>query len=115
MDGCYYNGNGMNIIMNPANFSDSSGGTLIGKPSSGWPSDIAVATASGLEWAIYPTAASGSESTYVADYWNYGASGPCLFCGGGYGQGRDRGLFYVYYNGAGYAVASIGCRLQKLP
>lgn len=115
MDGCYYNGSGMNIIMNPANFSDSSGGTLIGKPSSGYPSAIAVATASGLEWAIYPTAASGSDSTYVADYWNYSASNPCLRCGGSYGHYQDHGLFCVYGNYASSASASIGCRLQKLP
>lgn len=115
MDGCYYNGSGMNIIMNPNNFSDSSGGTLIGKPSSGYPSAIAVATASGLEWAIYPTAANGSESTYVADSWYYNASYPCLRCGGNCSQSQSRGLFYVGYNAASYTDAYIGCRLQKLP
>lgn len=115
MDGCYYNGSGMNIIMNPNNFSDSSGGTLIGKPSSGWPSAIAVATASGLEWAIYSTAANGSESTYVADDWVYYASSPCLFCGGNYSQYQYLGLFCVGCNTASLTSAFIGCRLQKLP
>ena len=53
-DGCYYNSAGLNIIMNPNNFSDSSGGTAVGVPTSGWPSAFAVATATGLEWCIYP-------------------------------------------------------------
>lgn len=115
MDGCYYNSNGMNVINTPSAFSDSSGGSLIGKPSSGYPSAIAVSTVSGLEWAIYPTAASGSDSTYVADYWNYSASYPCLRCGGSYGQYQDHGLFYVNCNTATGTGASIGCRLQELP
>ena len=115
MDGCYYNGNGMYVIKTPSAFSDSSGGSLIGKPSSGYPSAIAVSTVSGLEWAIYPTAASGSDSTYVADYWNYFGSYPCLICGGYYGQYRDRGLFFVSYVSVSGTDTYIGCRLQKLP
>ena len=115
MDGCYYNSNGMYVINTPSAFSDSSGGSLIGKPSNGWPSAIAVSTVSGLEWAIYPTAASGSESTYVADYWSYNASYPCLYCGGYYGQYQYRGLFYVSYDSASYTSSYFGCRLQELP
>lgn len=115
MDGCYYNSSGMNIIMNPNNFSESANGTLIGKPSSGYPSAIAVATASGLEWAIYPTAASGSVSTYVADDWGYGASSPCLFCGGSFEQSQSRGFFCVYSFSTSGSGAVVGCRLQKLP
>lgn len=115
MDGCYYNSSGMYVIKTPSAFSDSSGGSLIGKPSSGYPSAIAVATVSGLEWAIYPTAASGSDSTYVADSWYYNASYPCLYCGGNYSQGQVLGLFYVGYSRASNAYSDIGCRLQKLP
>ena len=114
-DGCYYNSAGLNIIMNPNNFSDSSGGTAVGVPTSGWPSAFAVATATGLEWCIYPTAANGSETTYSSDYWNFYASSPCLRFGGNYNQSGNRGLFYVYYDTASGASGSIGCRLQKLP
>lgn len=32
-DGCYYNSNGLNVISNPNNFSDSANGTLVGTPS----------------------------------------------------------------------------------
>lgn len=115
MDGCYYNGNGMYVIKTPSAFSDSSGGSLIGKPSIGYPSAIAVSTVSGLEWAIYPTAASGSDSTYVADYWYYNGSYPCLFCGGDYSKLQSLGLFYVSCNSVSYTYTNIGCRLQKLP
>ena len=115
LDGCYYNSNGLNIIKNPANFSDTANGTLVGKPSSGYPSAMTVATASGLEWVIYPTAANGSDTTYVPDSWSFSASSPCLRVGGSYGQGRALGLFCVVYDSASYAHTSIGCRLQKLP
>ena len=41
-DGCYYNSNGLNIILNPSKFSDSSGGTAVGTPSDGYPSAFTV-------------------------------------------------------------------------
>lgn len=115
LDGCYYNSNGLNIIKNPASFSDSANGTPVGTPSHGYPSAMTVATASGLEWVIYPTAANGSDTTYVPDYWGFGASYPCLFVGGNYGQSRHRGLFFVDYGTASGTGSGIGCRLQKLP
>ena len=87
----------------------------MGVPTSGWPSAFAVATKSGLEWCIYPTATGGSETTYSSDVWGFGASSPCLYFGGDYGRYGDHGLFYVYYNSVSGAGASIGCRLQKLP
>lgn len=114
-DGCYYNSAGLNIIMNPNNFSDTSGGIAVGVPTSGWPSAFAVATKSGLEWCIYPTATGGSETTYSSDSWNFGASSPCLFFGGDCNQGGDRGLFCVYYGSVSNSYRNIGCRLQKLP
>lgn len=114
-DGCYYNSNGLNIINTPSSFSDNSGGTAVGVPSSGWPSAFTVATVAGLEWVIYPTASGGSETTYSAEYWSFNASNPCLRFGGNYNQSGYRGLFYVGFNGASNSSAYIGCRLQKLP
>lgn len=114
-DGCYYNSNGLNIINTPSSFSDNSGGTAVGVPSSGWPSAFTVATVAGLEWVIYPTASGGSETTYSADGWYFDASSPCLYFGGNYVQGGYRGLFCVYYSSASNSFAFIGCRLQKLP
>ena len=114
VDGCYYNGNGLNIILNPNNFSDSSGGTSIGTPSNGYPSALDIKTGLSNQWPL-PTAASGSDSTYVPDNWYFSASNPCLHVGGNYSQGLDHGLFYVNCNAATDAVAYIGCRLMKLP
>ena len=114
VDGCYYSSAGLNIILNPSNFSDSSGGTSIGTPSSGYPSALGVKTALNGMWII-PTAASGSDSTYVPDSWGFGASVPCLCLGGYYGQGQSYGLFCVDFNAASYSYSGIGSRLMKLP
>ena len=114
VDGCYYSSAGLNIILNPSNFSDSSGGTSIGTPTSGYPSALGVKTALNGMWII-PTAASGSDSTYVPDYWSFYASSPCLYLGGYYSQNQNRGLFYVSCDTASNASAYIGSRLMKLP
>ena len=113
-DGCYYNSNGLNIILNPANFSDSSGGAAVGTPSNGYPSAFTVKTTGGYPLFI-PTAASGSESTYSCDNWNFSSSVPCLFVGGDYSQSASYGLFCVGYGSVSYANSNIGCRLQELP
>lgn len=116
MDGCYYNSNGLNVILNPSKFSDNANGTLIGSmPSSGYPNDMAVPTQSGFEWALRPATTGGSDSTYVPDYWNFYGSSPCLYRGGSYYQGQYRGPFYVYYNGTSNADTNVGCRLQERP
>ena len=113
-DGCYNNNNGLNIILNPNSFSDSSGGTCAGKPSNGYPSAFSVTTAGGFGMFI-PTAASGSETTYSCDYWYFDASYPCVYVGGSYYQNGNRGLFFVNYYAASGAYAGIGSRLQELP
>ena len=115
LDGCYYNSNGLNIVKNTANFSDTANGTAVGTPTDGYPSAMSVATVSGLEWVIYPTAANGSNTTYVSDIWAFDANSPCLRVGGYYSQGMHRGLFFVGCNTAADAKANIGCRLQELP
>ena len=115
MDGCYYNSNGLNVIKNPAQFSDSANGVLVGKPVAGYPSDFTIPTQDGLEWALFPSAANGSQTTYVPDYWDYSGSYPCLYHGGGYNQYLNRGPFYVGCNGASIQSSVIGCRLQERP
>lgn len=114
VDGCYYNGSGLNVIMNPNNFSDSANGTLIGAVTGGWPSAFDVCATAGYEWCIRPTAASGSESTYLPDNWNFSSSYPCLFVGGYYGRYQYHGLFFVGYNAASSTVSDFGSRLMKL-
>ena len=116
MDGCYYSRHGLHVISNPNNFSDSANGTLVGNPAgSGYPSDFAIPTAIGLEWALYPNAVAGSQMTYVPDYWDSSSRSPCLCHGGDYNQGQDVGPFGVYYSSASSADESIGCRLQERP
>ena len=68
-----------------------------------------------MEWALYPSAVNGSQTTYVPDYWNYNGSNPCLYHGGNYGQDQGRGPFYISCNGASYRNIFIGCRLQERP
>lgn len=113
-DGCYNNGNGLNIILNPANFSDSSGGTAAGVPSNGWPSAFRV-KANGDFPVFIPTSASGSDATYSCDSWFFSSSDPCLYVGGSYGRYSNSGLFYVNYYSASDYSGYIGCRLQELP
>ena len=114
MDGCYYNGSGLNVIKNPNQFSDSANGVSVGTPSNGYPSKFTVKTNGGFPLFI-PTAANGSDSTYSCDYWYFGSSGPCLFVGGNYHQRTNHGLFFVSYDDVSNSYADIGCRLQELP
>ena len=114
MDGCYYNSNGMMVILNPSAFSDSSGGVLVGKPSSGWISALSVKTVSGLPPLFIASGSSGSGSTYVPDNWYYDATDPCLHRGGNYGQSLLHGMFHVDCNGVFNGNAHTGCRLLDL-
>lgn len=116
LDGCYYNSNGLNIIPNPANFSDSDGGILVGKPSNGYPSQFMKKDVSGTFPMFIPTQASGSGSTYSCDYWGYYEySYPCLFTGGNYRNDTSSGLFFVDYTSAATTAMDLGCRLMVLP
>ena len=117
-DGIRFSGSTVYCIANPASFSDTSGGTNVGTraTSSGWISGWTNPTADGFEYALYPNAVSGSETTYVCDYCNYFASGVVLLVGGGYGRFQYLGAFYLDGNDAASSASTdIGCRLQKLP
>lgn len=115
MDGCYYSSAGMSVILNPNNFDDSKNGTVIGTPSSGWIAALSVKEVAGAQWFIPSGTSGGSGSAYIPDYWYFGASYPCLRCGGNYSQSLNRGLFCVDCGGVSSSNANIGCRLQKLP
>ena len=115
MDGCYCSSSGMCVIKNPANFSDTANGTVIGTPTFGYPSAMSLSTASGFEWCIYPTTSSGSTTTYFPDYWSFSTSGTCLCAGGCYEQNLSYGAFSVGCTDASYSYATVGCRPQELP
>ena len=111
MDGCYYSANGMSVILNPNNFSDTENGIVIGTPSRGYSSAFVVS-----DWAIYPNSTTGgSSSTGSCDYWDCNSSNPCLYCGGGYGRFESFGLFYVSYVGVSNASSAVGFRVIVLP
>lgn len=114
VDGCYYNNNGLNIILNPANFSDTKGGIPIGIPSNGYPTALDVSGALGNQW-IFPTAADGSTQTYIPDLWDYYASRPCLYVGGSYGTNCNNGILRVGCNTESNSLSTVGSRLMKLP
>lgn len=117
-DGIRFSGSTVYCIANPASFSDTSGGTNVGTraTSSGYISGWTNPTADGFEYALYPNAVSGSETTYVCDYCVYNSSGVVLLVGGDYGQSQYYGAFYLHGNyAASVQSANIGCRLQKLP
>ncbi len=115
LDGCYYNNDGLNVIMNPSQFSDDSNGICVGKPSGGCPTAMAIPTQSKLEWALYPSAGGGSESTYIPDYWDVSTYDACLYVGGSFEQSVSSGLFCVQAAATDVGSSDIGCRLMKLP
>lgn len=114
-DGAYYNNSGMNIILNPANFSDSAGGTLIGKPSSGYPSKFSVVSVGGTYQMFYPTEASGSATTYSCDSWIFDTANPCICVGGSYNHYDNYGMFYIGCGASAHSGGNIGSRIMELP
>lgn len=110
MDGCYYSADGMSVILNPNNFSDTENGTVIGTPSSNYPSAFAVS-----DWSIYPNSTGGSSTTGSCDYWIYSSSFPCLYFGGYYRRRENHGLFYVNYVGVSNSASLVGFRVIVLP
>jgi hypothetical protein len=117
-DGVYFSGANVYCIKNPDNFSDAENGVLVGQraTSIGFISAWTNPTAEGYEYALYPNAVSGSESTFVCDKCFYNANGAVLLIGGSYGQSHDYGAFHLNgQNSAAGTSNNIGCRLQKLP
>jgi hypothetical protein len=117
-DGIYFSGANIYVVKNPANFSDSANGTLVGtRPTSGgYISALAKSAVTGFDWFWYPSAVAGSDSTYIPDYCYYNASGVVLRVGGNYYQNPNYGLFCLYGSSAATSAdASIGSRLQYLP
>ena len=115
LDGCRNDSSGFNIILNPSNFSDSSGGVLVGRPSSGYPTAFSVEDVSGAYPIFIPTAAGGSDSTYSCDSWDFGSSGECLISGGDYYQSKTYGLFNIGFSASGSTYTNRSCRLMELP
>lgn len=116
MDGCYSDG-GLFVITNPSQYSDSENGVLAGVPVKGYPTDFAAPTQRGLEWALYPSAAGGSETTYAPDFWDPGsARSPLLYHGGSHNQAKSHGPFFVNsFSVSPDSYEYFGCRLWERP
>lgn len=120
VDGIYFSNYNIYAIKDPVNFSDSSGGTLVGtRPTS----DGAIkawrdSTVSGYEWFVYPSEvySDSSHATYCCDDVYREGTGVSLFFGGCYNQSQINGLFRLdgSIDSSGYH-ASIGARLLYLP
>jgi hypothetical protein len=117
IDGCYYNSNGLNLILNPSSFSDTSGGAFVGLPptsGNGKPTKFTVTNNGGFQM-FYASSSGGSDGTYSCDDWRFNASSPCLRAGSGYLQSTDHGLFCVLYGNTSSLLLLNGCRLMELP
>ena len=115
LDGCYYNSYGLNIILNPESFSDSSGGVVVGIPLNGYPSKFTKTDVSGAFPMFISTEGAGTKSTYSCDWWGFFYDDPCLSSGGGYSRSLVGGLFCVNDMSISYSDTSVGCRLMVLP
>lgn len=112
MDGCYYSTNGMSVILNPNNFSDTENGTVIGTPVA----NNVISSFAVSDWAIYPNSTTGgSFTTGSCDYWRYHPSIPCLYCGGDYASHEYYGLFSVLCREVSAADSGVGFRVIVLP
>lgn len=114
LDGCYYNFGGLNIILDPSKFSDTENGAAVGKPSNGYPSAFTVKDIDGTFPLFIPTAASGSDSTYSCDEWEFYTTTQCLYTGGST-QGKSSGLFCVNSNRSTWQSDEVGSRIIELP
>lgn len=109
------------VMLNPAEFSDDTGGTLVGALGTGvndgiFIKDWTIPTAEGYEWALLPTGDMDGIETgfeYVADL--CGCVGPSLGVGGVWYADPFYGPFCLVSNPAEYSDAGLGARLQKIP
>jgi hypothetical protein len=120
-DGIYFAGSNARsdvyCIVNPANFSDGTGGTYIGTraTSGGFISKFNQPT-SGWEWALYPSEVNGTEDTYICNYCYHNNGGTILNVGGAYENSLGFGLFCLNgYNNTSSKNGKIGLRLMVLP
>lgn len=122
VDGIYFSSANVYSILNPANFSDSTGGTLVTTRGTGlqqpYASSINKSSVSGFEWFIYPTGTSGSSSTYLCDgvFVGINGAGVTMRTGGSYLQNDAYGLFFCNADKAASEKSAIWCpRLMILP
>ena len=118
VDGVNFRDGKVYVCTDPAKYADdtSNGYTNAGTrvSSNGYISALGASTTA--PWAIYPSSAGGSKTTYIPDY-SWTSSGWLVLCvGGGWDYGSDAGLFC--FNGShssSYSYSYIGARLMFIP
>lgn len=118
VDGINFNSAQVWVSTNPDSFADdtSNGYTNIGKRAIQSNYIRSMAVQSAAPWAMFPTALSGSDSTYVSDYSWYGDGWAVLYVGGYWSNGSYAGLWY--FNGSDDSSGSgslVGLRLLWKP
>ena len=118
VDGVNFNGSTVYVCTDPAKYADdtSDGYTNAGTraSSSGYISALGASTTA--PWAIYPSSAGGSETTYIPDYSWTSSGWLVLYVGGSWGYGSNAGLFYFNGNySSSNSNSSVGARLLFVP
>lgn len=116
IDGCYNNSNGFNIILNPNNFSDTSGGVNVGVPMSGYPTAFNVVNQAGFPMFIPSSTTGGDYDVACCDMWGFSATDKSVCAGATYYNNMSVGLFHIDSN-RDTSLSSIPntSRIQELP
>lgn len=121
IDGYYQSNLAVNIIMNPAEFSDTEGGIAIGNVTEGggWIKNWDIPAVDGYSWAMLPSYFDDSTETAIGtcDYSEFNSDGVVLVFGGFFsGPVPGSGLFFLDgVSRASAAVGAVGARLLVLP
>lgn len=118
VDGVNFNGSTVYVCTDPAKYADDTSAGYINAgtraSSGGYISALGVSTTA--PWAIYPSSAGGSETTYIPDYSWTSSGWLALYVGGNWGYGLRAGLFYFNGDyGSSGSASSIGARLIFIP
>ena len=121
LDGVYLDSNGKAyFILNPADFSDTTGGTYDGFSTSLSGDEIKKvkkSSVTGFEWVVWPVELTSNNNcdTYICDNANAGPTEASIYVGGDATKFQYGGLFYQGSKDSAGKGANIGSRLMKLP
>lgn len=116
-DGIYFNNGKVYCINNPVDMGDMTKGTFVATmpKNHGYIKNWSVPTASGYEYALFPSSVDSSTSAYIPDYF-YQDSGNVLYTGGARSILTQHGAFFLYCDFTATDTSSaIGTRMIKLP
>lgn len=118
IEGAYMNPNkvGLSIILNPTEFSQTSGGINVGLPAyggAGHPSKLKVEDKAGAFMLFYPSEEKGNGTDYIPDRQVYTTEGS--FTWGGMNGEDNAGMFNLDVGGRTGVNTYVGCRMMELP